>query len=109
MNKTEDAMDDDIFRIQLKIDEKTYPIFCKRSEEKFFRDAATLINKNLISYRNKYQGVEEKDLIVFIACHNTAVLKELQDQQNETPAYDKIARLNAELESFIEKELQQGS
>ena len=106
--KQKDAMDD-IFRIQLKIDGKTYPLFCKRSEEKFLRDAATLINKNLILYGNKYQGVEKKDLIVFVACHNTAVLKELQDQQNETPAYAKIERLNAELEDFIEKEEQQGS
>ena len=110
MNKTKDAMND-TFRIQLKIADKNYPLICKRNDEKIFRSAANLINDKLISYGNKYQGapIEKNDLTIMAACDIAASQLRLLDQQNETPAYDKIARLNAELESFIEKELQHGS
>ncbi len=97
----------DTFRIQLKIADKQYPLKCKRSEEKIFRSAANLINEKLIQYGNKYQSapVEKKDFVIMAACDIAVSQMRLIDQQNETPAYDKIKELNAELEDFIEGEL----
>ena len=105
MNKHIDAMDDN-FRIQLKIDDKHYPLFCKRSEEKFFRSAAKLIDKKLILYGNKYHKapVSKKDLTIMVACDIAVSKERLLDQQNETPAYKKIEEINTELENFIKTE-----
>jgi len=105
MYKIEDAMNDN-FRIQLRIAGKQYPLKCKRDEEKFFRSAASLINDKLLQYGNKYQRapVDDKDLVVMAACDIVAFQKWLLDQQDETPADEKIKELNAELEKFIEEE-----
>ena len=98
----------DTFKIQLKIAGKHYPLKCRRSEEKIFRSAANLINEKLLQYGNKYQSatIDKRDLAIMVACDVAASQMRLLDQQNETPAYEKMRELNAELEDFIKVELQ---
>jgi cell division protein ZapA len=98
---------DDIFKIQLRIADKQYPVKCKRSEERIYRSAANLINEKLLQYGNKYRSapVDKKDLIIMVACDIAVSLMRLADQQNETPAYDKIKELTVELEEFIKAEI----
>ena len=100
-------MQSDNFKIQLRVADKQYPLICKRDDEKIFRLAANLINDKLLQYGNKYQGapVDKKDLTIMVACDIAASHMRLLDQQNETPAYNRIKELNAELEQFIEAEL----
>ena len=97
----------DNFRIKLRIADKQYPLVCKRDDERVFRAAANLINDKLLQYGNKYQRVtiDNKDLIVMVACDIAASQMKLLDQQDETPAYNKIKELSAGLERFIEEEL----
>ena len=97
----------DTFKIQLKIAGKHYPLKCQRSEEKIFRSAANLINEKLLQYGNKYQSasIDKKDLTVMVACDIAVSRMRLLDEQNETPAYEKIRELNAELEDFIKDNL----
>ena len=97
----------DNFKIQLRIADKQYPLICKRDDEKIFRSAANLINDKLLQYGNKYQGapINKQDLTIMVACDIAASQMKLLDQQNETPAYNKIKELNTELERFIEAEL----
>ena len=96
----------DIFRIQLKIADKPYPLKCRRDEEKIFRSAANLINDKFFQYGIKYQGapVDSKDLVIMATCDIAVSQMRLLDQQNETPAYKKIEELSAELEDFIKAE-----
>jgi len=97
----------DSFRIQLRIDDKPYPLKCRRDEEKIFRSAASLINDKLRQYRNKYHGapIDNKDFVIMVACDIASSQIRFLDQQNETPAYKKMEELTAELERFIDSEL----
>lgn len=97
----------DNFKIQLRIADKQYPLKCRRDDEKIFRLAANLINEKLLQYGNKYQGapIDKKDIVMMATCDIAVSQMRLLDQQNETPAYQKIKELNAELENFIKAEL----
>ena len=95
---------DDTFKIQLKIAENNYPLECKRSDEKIFRSAANLINYKFNGYGNKYPREASTQKIAMTACDIASSYIRLLDQQNETPAYDKIEILNEELEDFINSE-----
>lgn len=102
----EDALND-TFKIQLKIAGKNYPLICKRNEERYFRLAANLINDKLLRYGNKYQtsSLGMRDLLVMTACDIASSYQKVLDEQNDTPAYEKIEKLTAELEDFIQSEL----
>ncbi len=99
----EDAPND-IFKIQLKIADKFYPVTCKRSDEKFYRMAASSINDKLFKYGNRYQGAEItlSDLLVMVACDIAISKFRLEEKQDDSPVYDRIEKLDAELSDFIE-------
>ncbi len=99
----EDAQND-IFKIQLKIADKYYPVMCRRNEEKLYRMAANSINEKLFKYGNKYQGadINMNDLLIMVACDIAISGLKLAEIQDESPIYKKIELLNAELTGFLE-------
>jgi len=97
--------DNDEFRIQLKVAEKVYPIFCNRSEEGLFRKAATVINDTINRYSLEYGGpkMDKKDLLTMAVIHISRESFRLQEREDKSSFMERIELLDHELEEYIQK------
>jgi len=96
--------DNDEFKIQLRVADKVYPIFCKRSEEGLFRKAATAINDKMLQYSSLFSGVklEVKDLLAMAAVHISIENQLLKQKEDTSPLMEKIELLDKELEEYLQ-------
>ena len=94
----------DEFKIQLKVADKVYPIFCKRSEEGLYRKAATAINDKILQYSSKFSGakLELKDLLTMAAVHISAENLLLRQKEDTAPLLERIELLDKELEEYLQ-------
>ena len=93
----------DEFKIQLKVADKQYPLYCKRSEEWIFRRSATLINDKILKYNNAFADakLELKDLLVMVALQSFSENIRKTDREDVSPLFDKIEELSRELEKYL--------
>ncbi|MDR2409289.1 MAG: cell division protein ZapA [Bacteroidales bacterium] len=96
-------MDEDFFKIQLKIVDKYYPYVCKRSEEGNVRKAATNLTEKYLRYSSYYSkaNFEKSDLLTLIGFHFSLEVLENEKKEDLSPLFDRIERLNKEMEEFI--------
>jgi len=96
--------ENDEFKIQLKVADKVYPVFCKRSEEGLYRRAATAINEKIIQYGSKFSGakLEKKDLLAMAAVHISMENIFMKQKEDTSPLMEKIELLDKELEEYLQ-------
>jgi cell division protein ZapA len=96
-------MDEDFFKIQLKIIDKYYPYICKRSEEGSVRKAATNLTEKYLRYSSYYSkaNFERNDLLTLAGFHFSLEVLENEKKEDLSPLFDKIEQLNKELEDFL--------
>ena len=96
--------DNDEFKIQLRVADKVYPIFCKRSEEGLLRKAATAINDKILQYSSRFSGtkLELKDLLTMAAIHISVENLLLKQKEDTSPMMEKLERLDKELEEYLQ-------
>ena len=99
--------DNDKFKIQLRVADKAYPIFCKRSEEGLFRKAATTINEKILQYSSQFSGakLEWRDLLTMVAIHVSVENLVLKQKEDTSPLLKKMDLLNKELEEYLQSVL----
>jgi len=96
--------DNDEFKIQLKVADKVYPIFCKRSEEGLYRKAATAINDKIFQYSSLFSGtkLEIKDLLAMAAVHISIENMFNKQKEDTSPMLERIMVLDKELEEYLQ-------
>ena len=96
-------LDNDDFKIQLKVAEKAYPIYCKRSEEELFRKAARAINDKIFQYSSRFTGarLEMKDLLAMVAIHVSVENQIIKQKEDTSPLLKRVELLDKELEEFL--------
>jgi cell division protein ZapA len=96
--------DNDRFKIQLRVADKVYPIFCKRSEEGLFRKAATAINDKILQYSSRFSGtkLELRDLLTMVAVHVSVENLRLKQKEDTSPLLEKMELLDKELEEYLQ-------
>ena len=100
--------DNDRLKIQLKVADKVFPIFCERSEDGFeeglFRKAATAINDKIRQYSSRFSGkrLEGNELLAMTAIHFSAVSLLLRQKEDTSPLMEKIKLLDTELEEYLQ-------
>ena len=94
----------DEFKIQLRVADKVYPVFCKRSEEGLFRKAATAINDKILQYSSRFSGakLELKDLLIMAALHVSVENLLMKQKEDTSPLLEKIELLDKELEEYLQ-------
>jgi len=97
-------LDNDKFKIQLKVADKVYPIFCKRSEEGLFRKAATAINDKILQYSSRFPGakLELSDFLTMAAIHMSVENLLLKQKEDTSPMLERIKLLDKELEEYLQ-------
>jgi cell division protein ZapA len=95
--------DDNLFKIQLKVAQRTYPLICKRSEEGLFRKAARDINEKILRYGSVFPAakLELKDLLAMVAIHISANNLKMEQNKDTSPLFDRIEALDKELEEYL--------
>ena len=97
-------LDNDEFKIHLKVAGKAYPVFCKRSEEGTYRMAAKAIDDKVLRYGSRFAGakLELSDLLVMTAIHISAENQLLKQKEDTSPLLEKIELLDKELEEYLQ-------
>jgi Cell division protein ZapA. len=95
--------ENDEFKIQLKVADKHYPLYCKRSDEWIFRRSATLINEKILKYSTAFAEakLELKDLLVMVALQSFSEQVRKENEKDMSPLFGKIEELNKELEEYL--------
>jgi cell division protein ZapA len=103
MNKT-GCMDEDFFKIQLKLVDKYYPYVCKRSDEGEVRKAATNLTAKYLHYSSYYSNAnfEKTDLLTLTGFHFSLAALENDMREDMSPMFKKIEQLNKKLEDYIQ-------
>jgi len=94
----------DEFRIQLRVADKPYPIFCKRSEEELYRKAARAINDKISRYSSRFSAgkLEWKDFLVMTAIHFSVENLLLKQKEDISPLLERVEMLDTELEQYLQ-------
>jgi cell division protein ZapA len=94
-------VEEDFFKIQLKLLDKYYPYTCKRSEEEDIRKAAANLTEKFLTYSSRYTSLEKVDLLTLIGFHFALEVLNNKNQQDKSPIFNKIEQLNKELEEYM--------
>ncbi|GHS99447.1 hypothetical protein FACS189421_09930 [Bacteroidia bacterium] len=97
-------MDEDFFKIQLKLVDKYYPYICKRSEEGSVRKAATNLTEKYLRYSSYYSkaNFEKNDLLTLVGFHFSLGTLENEKREDMSPVFNKIEQLTEKLEEYIQ-------
>jgi cell division protein ZapA (FtsZ GTPase activity inhibitor) len=89
------------FRITLTVEQLRYGMFCKRADEKVYRDAAGLVNDKLLRYRAKFPAKSLVEYLTMTALHVSAQNVRIRRMRDKTEIFDSLKRMSGELDAFI--------
>jgi cell division protein ZapA len=97
-------MNEDVFKIQLNLLGRYYPYTCKRTDEGKIRAAATNFTKKYMQYSSHYSGgeLENSDIIAITGLHFSMETLEDKNQEDVSPMFQIIAKLNQQLEEYLQ-------
>jgi cell division protein ZapA len=93
----------DTLSINIKIDNRVYPLLVNRNDEKRYRDAAKELNEVIHSFRNEYPDKDSQDVIAMAAfqlIYNNLLEKENADQ---FPLIGDLKDIRDDLAEFLEE------
>ena len=95
-------MADDKLNITLHTYDTNLSVKIKRSDEKVYRDAATLITEVVGSYTDFYKGLKSEKEIMYMALVDIAVRYENEATRNDTIPYsDVLKKLSGEIDAVL--------
>jgi len=97
-------MNEDFFKIQLKIVDKHFPYTCKRSDEAKVRKAATGFTERFMAYSSHYAkaSFSSEDLLKLAGFDFALKLEEGTRMEDLSPFVNKIEQLGREVQNCIE-------
>jgi cell division protein ZapA len=97
----DENVQDEKFRITLTIEELRYKMFCKRSDEKVYRDAASQVNDKLLRYRAKFPSQSLVEYLTMTALDVSAQNARFRRTRDKTEVFETLKRFSGELDAFI--------
>ena len=96
MNKKE-------FRINIKIDGRTYPLNINRTDEERYRVAAKMVNEMVTRFREMFQDQETRDILAMTAFQMALSNVELQNRVENSLFIDELKNLNDDISDFLKE------
>ncbi len=96
-------MEEDKFRIVVKIANREYPMTIKRSEEEKIRRAARQISDMVFSYRKQYLA-DTSDYLAMAALQTAIRSIEGESMLEMAPVVEGLEKWEAELDKFLEQQ-----
>jgi len=93
----------DEFKIHLKISGRTYPVFCKRSEEGLLREAARVVNEKINTYQSTFHGakLDREDILAMVAVHLSKYKLNLEKNREVSSVFEKIEKLTEKIDEYL--------
>ena len=94
---------DNTLSINIKIDNRIYPLVVNRTDEKRYRDAAKELNEIIHSFRSDYPDKDSQDVVAMAAfqvVYQNLCEKEHADQ---TPLIQDLKDIRDDLTDFLEE------
>jgi cell division protein ZapA len=89
--------------INIKIDNRVYPLEVNRNDEKKYRDAAKELNEIIHSFRNDYPDKDSQDVIAMAAFQ--LVFQNIQEKENvdQSPLISDLKDLRDDITDFLQE------
>jgi cell division protein ZapA len=89
--------------INIKIDNRVYPLVVNRNDEKRYRDAAKELNEMIHSFRNDYPDKDSQDVIAMAAFQ--VVYQNFQEKENadQSPLISDLKDLEDDITDFLQE------
>jgi len=94
---------DNTLSINIKIDNRTYPLVISRNDEKRYRDAAKELNELIHTFRIDYPDKDSQDVVAMAAfqvVYSNLLMKEKADQ---SPLINGLKDLRDDIADFLEE------
>lgn len=98
-------MKENRFKINIKIDGKSYELTIDREDEERYRKAAKLVNETLIGYRQRFQ-TDEKDIMAMTAFQQALNYCNEQERQNYSQFVDEVKEMKDDISDFLKERKQ---
>ncbi|MDR1681907.1 MAG: cell division protein ZapA [Candidatus Symbiothrix sp.] len=97
-------MNEDFFKIQLKLVDKYFPYTCKRSDEGIVRKAAKNLTDKYSAYSSRYSNAnfQSEDILKLVGFHFSLEMQNRNNTEDLSPFVNKIEQLSRELEECIQ-------
>jgi cell division protein ZapA len=93
----------DTLSINIKIDNRIYPLVVSRKDEERFRNAAKKLNEVVQSYRNDYPDKDSQDILAmtaFMLVHNNVTM---QEKAGQSPLINDLKDIKDDITEFLEQ------
>ena len=89
--------------INIKIDNRVYPLVVNRNDEKRYRDAAKELNEIIHSFRNDYPDKDSQDVIAMAAFQ--LVYQNFHEKENadQSPLISDLKDLQDDITDFLQE------
>ncbi len=95
---------DDKLSIRINIADRFYPLKIDRKDEEKIRKAARSINEKVLQYKQRYTDKDTQDFLAMAALQFVIKIIDGEDFKEDGELQDNIRKLNAEVESVLNKE-----
>jgi cell division protein ZapA len=91
------------FSINIKIDNRVYPLSINRENEKRYRDAAKVLNELIRSFRNDYPDHDSQDVIAMTAFQLVYTSLSEKEKANQSPLINDLKDIRDDIADFLEQ------
>jgi cell division protein ZapA len=94
----------DEFKINLKISGRAYPVFCKRSEEGLFREAARVVNDRINRYQSMFENanLDRESILAMAAIHLSTYKLKLERKKEVSSVFETLEKLTEKIDNYLE-------
>ncbi len=91
------------FRINIKIDGRSYPLQIDRDDEEKYRLAAKNINETIRKYRELFGEMDSHDILAMAAYQIALKNAELEQRENKTLFIEELKNINDDISDFLKE------
>ena len=96
-------MDNKKFRINIKIDGKSYPLTIDIEDEERYRLAAKRVNEIVRKYREQFGEQDSKDILAMAAFQIALSNTEMQQRNDKSLFIEELKNLNDDISDFLKE------
>lgn len=91
------------FRINIKIDGKSYPLTINDEDEERYRLAAKRVDEIVRKYREQFGDQDSKDILAMAAFQIALSNTEIQQRNDKTLFIEELKNLNDDISDFLKE------
>jgi cell division protein ZapA len=91
----------DKLSINIKIDNRGYPLLINREDEEKYRLAAKLINEMVIQYRSHYVDKDPQDILAMAAFQYVLKYLDKQKEAESSSLINEVKNINDDISDFL--------